>query len=154
MTKYAENTQVPVERSKAEIDKVLRKYGATAIVSGAAENRAFVQFEMSGRRVQFVLDIPSKDERRFTRDRWGSMRSQDAAQKSWDKAHRQRWRALLLVIKAKLEAVESEITVFDEEFMAHIILPDGKTVSQHMIPQIVHAYEHGSMPPLLPEYGS
>jgi len=59
-------------------------------------------------------------------------------------------RALALVIKAKLEAVESGITVFDDEFMAHIVLPDGSTVGDFMKPQIEQVYLTGQMPPLLP----
>ena len=41
---------------------------------------------------------------------------------------RQRWRALNLAIKAKLEAVESGIVTFDQEFLAHIVGPSGQTV--------------------------
>lgn len=69
---------------------------------------------------------------------------------AYEQAVRQRWRALALLIKSKLEAVESGITVFEEEFMAHVVLPDGKTVGQHLLPQIAHSYESGHMPPLLP----
>lgn len=65
-------------------------------------------------------------------------------------AERQRWRALALVIKAKLEAVEAGITEFEEEFLAHIVLPNGGTVGQFMLPQVATAYETGQMPPLLP----
>jgi hypothetical protein len=58
-----------------------------------------------------------------------------------------------LVIKAKLEAVESGIACFEEEFMAHIVLPDGRTVGEHVIPGIAQAYETGNVPALLPWHG-
>jgi hypothetical protein len=61
-----------------------------------------------------------------------------------------RWRCLALVIKAKLEAVESGITTFEDEFLAHIMMPDGQTVGQHVRPNIASAYEQRSMVPLLP----
>ncbi len=62
-----------------------------------------------------------------------------------------RWIILLaLVIKAKLEAVETGITMFDEEFLAHIVLPNGNTVGQFMLPQVESTYNSGAMPPLLP----
>ena len=57
-----------------------------------------------------------------------------------------------MVIKAKLEAVESGISIFEEEFLAHLVLPDGKTVGQFMLPQVEAAYETGKMPKLLPRY--
>lgn len=34
--------------------------------------------------------------------------------------------------------------------MAHIVMPDGKTVSEHARPMIASAYESGRMTPLLP----
>lgn len=60
--------------------------------------------------------------------------------------------ALALVIKAKLEAVESGISIFEDEFMANIVLPDGQSVSEFMRPQIALAYDKGDMPKLLPDY--
>ena len=70
--------------------------------------------------------------------------------KAYEQAVRQKWRALALVIKAKLEAVESGISVFEQEFLANIILSDGRTVSQHVLPRIAEDYESGNLPPLLP----
>jgi hypothetical protein len=34
-----------------------------------------------------------------------------------------RWRALLLMIKAKVEAVESGVVTFEDEWLAHFVLP-------------------------------
>ncbi|MBI2798928.1 MAG: hypothetical protein HYX63_01375 [Gammaproteobacteria bacterium] len=68
-------------------------------------------------------------------------------------AVRQRWRALNLVIKAKLEAVESGISVFEEEFLAHIVMPNNQRVGQWMLPQIAAAYSSGKMSPMLPVPG-
>jgi hypothetical protein len=46
------------------------------------------------------------------------------------------------MIKAKLEAVETGIATFEDEFMAHVIMPDGKRVAEHVQPWIAQAYEH------------
>jgi hypothetical protein len=46
--RYAEKTDVPAERSRAEIESLLRRYGATGFLSGWADDRAHVAFEMSG----------------------------------------------------------------------------------------------------------
>jgi hypothetical protein len=69
---------------------------------------------------------------------------------AWEQACRQRWRALALVVKAKLEAVECGISTFEEEFLAWMMLPDGSTVGDRMLPQLETAYRTGQMPPLLP----
>ncbi len=70
--------------------------------------------------------------------------------KEWEQACRQKWRALYLVIKAKLEAVESGISCFEDEFLANIVLPDGSLVGNFMRPQIEQVYSSGNMPALLP----
>lgn len=60
--------------------------------------------------------------------------------------------ALALVIKAKLEAIESDISTFDDEFLAHIVMPDGKTVGEITREKVALAYSSGTMQPLLPDY--
>ena len=54
------------------------------------------------------------------------------------------------MIKAKLEAVESGIASFEDEFLAHTLLPSGATVSEWIQPQVAEAYETGRMPRMLP----
>ena len=71
--------------------------------------------------------------------RW---RDEAGAQKAWEQACRQRWRALSLCIKAKLEACESGITTFEEEFLAQLVLPGGVTVAEKIMPSIMS----GKMP--------
>jgi hypothetical protein len=89
--------------------------------------------------------------RRFTHGR-GSWTLPAAKQRALlDQATRSAWRALLLVIKAKLEAVETGITTFEDEFLAHLVLPNGQTVGEWAIPMIAEAYENGlRLPPMLP----
>lgn len=77
----------------------------------------------------------------------------DSLEKAYEQACRQRWRALNLAVKAKLEAVSSGIASFEEEFLAHIVLPNGKTVGNLLVPQLGRAYLENKMPPLL-GYGS
>jgi len=149
VTRYAAQTEVSSSRSRDEIERTLVRYGADQFIYGWQDDAALVGFRMADRQVKFILPLPSKDEHRFTHHARG-MRTPDAAFKEWEQAVRQRWRALLLVIKAKLEAVDSGISEFEDEFMANIVLPDGKTVSAWMRPQIGEAYRLGAMPAMLP----
>lgn len=152
MTRYAKDTGVSVANSKAEIERILERYGADQFMSGWTSEKAMIGFTMEGRQVRFVLPMPDKEDNRFTHHSRGR-RTPDAALKEWEQACRQRWRALALVIKAKLEAVESGISVFEDEFLANIIMPDGRTVGDHTRPRIAHAYANpGDMQPLLPDY--
>ena len=153
MSRYAENTSVSSERSRAEIEQTVSRYGASGFMYGWDGGTAVMAFQMHGRRIRFDLSMPDRSSRDFTQTETGRERSPAQAIKAWEQACRQRWRALALVIKAKLEAVESGITEFEEEFLAHIVLPNGNTVGRWMLPQVESAYQSGDMPSLLPAPG-
>lgn len=130
---YAEKTTVPVSKSRIEIEELIRKHGAGQFVSGYSGDRVIIGFTAEGRQVRFLIRIPA-----------------GRTDKETEQLERQRWRALLLVIKAKFEAIESGVSCFDDEFLAHIVLPDGQTAGQWITPQIESAYQSGQMPELLP----
>lgn len=148
---YAADTQVPADRSRAEIERTLVRYGASAFMYGWADNRASVGFRLGVRHIRIDLPMPNPNEYRLTTH--GRRRTESAAQAECDKAVRQRWRALALVVKAKLEAIEAGISTADDEFLAHTVLPGGATVSETLQPQITAAYASGSVAPLAIEAG-
>lgn len=152
---YAEKTSVSVAISRAELEATLTRYGASAFASMIQSGKASVMFEAEGRRVLFELPLPKIEDfatvthtSEYRRD-IVKERTPGQQQKVWEQACRQRWRALNLVVKAKLEAVESGITTFEDEFLAHIVLPDGKTVGKWFKPQLEQSYAKGKMPPML-----
>lgn len=147
---FAENTSVPVERSRAEIESLLSKYGADQFMSGWDKSMAVINFRCHDRYVRFLLPLPERDEFVNPPVRTGRKRTQAQIDDNWQQEMRRRWRAMALVIKAKLEAVATGITSFEEEFLAHIVLPDGGTVGKFMMPQVETAYATGKMPGLLP----
>lgn len=149
MSRYAENTSVPTEKSRAEIERTLARYGCDAFMYGQSGGTAVVQFDAHDRRIRFNLPLPDPADAAFTQTPTGRTRSDKQARDAWEQACRQRWRALALAIKAKLEAVEAGISDFEQEFMANVVLPGGQTVGDWMAPQIARAYTTGNMPPLL-----
>lgn len=148
---YAEKTSVSVSKTKADIEDLIQKAGAGQFVSGYKENMAVIGFSLANRQIRFVLPLPDKQEQKFwfTPER-RTKRSEKQAYEAWEQACRSRWRALYLIIKAKLEAVDSGISTIEREFFYDIVLPDGKTVGEFMATQIETAYKTGEMPPLLP----
>lgn len=151
MGTYATQTAVSASKSRDEIERTLQRYGATAFAYGWAGDAAMIQFEVHGRRIRMVLPFPDKEDRAFTLTPTGRPRQAAAARDAWEQACRQAWRALVLVVKAKLEAVESGISTFDAEFLANIVLPNGSTVGEWAGPQVERAYASGLMPAMLPE---
>ncbi len=152
MAKYASQTTVSAEKSRAEIETVLRRYGASHFGFISSPEAVMIGFQAHGKRVKFELPLPDPKAKTFThttsRGGWSVARSGEAARKAHEQAVRQCWRALLLVIKAKLEAVDAEITTFEEEFLAHLVLPNGRTVAENLLPRIAEAYQSDEMPSL------
>lgn len=151
MSEYAKGTSVSADRSRTEIERTLMRFGADQFMYGWEEARAVIQFRARGKLIRFVLPLPDQDDPRFTRTpSLGKSRTHEASMKEWEKGTRQAWRALAMIVKAKLVAVEDGITEFESEFLAHIVLPDGSTVGGWILPQVEQAYETGKMPMALP----
>jgi hypothetical protein len=133
---YAAKTTVTVDRSKLEIERILKRWGADQFAYGWQQTSAMIGFRVERRNVRLVLPLPREEE-------YASVRA-------YDQAVRQRWRALNLVLKAKLEAVEIGISTIEAEFLAGLLLPDGSTMLDWAQPQIERAYTQGIMPSILP----
>ena len=105
MAQYAKHTTVPVEKSQSEIRNILLKYKAEGFACGWEGNLDCLSWTHKG--VHYIVRMPRPAQ---------------------PQAHRQRWRAMRLVIYAKLEAVECGISTVEREFMAWAMGPDGKTI--------------------------
>lgn len=152
MAKFAEGTSVSPEKSQAEIQKILKRYGASGFAFAVDDDRnaAAIAFKAHGRQVRFLLPLPGPDRREFLFTPTGQRRSTAGASTAYQQELRRVWRALVMAIKAKLEVVESGIVSFEDEFQAHLVLPNGSTVGEWLRPQIEVAYRTGGMPELLP----
>ncbi len=130
--RFAERTKVPVAHSKGEVEDLLKRYGAKSFMSGQTAAEAMIAFEAKDRRVMFRLPMP--DAKKFSGDKFAQ-------------EERRLWRALVMCIKAKLEAVESGIATFEDEFLAYVVMPDGQTVGDHIKPRIATSYRENKMIP-------
>lgn len=139
MRPYADKTEVTVEKSKVQIERLLTEFKATSVMMASNADKSMIVFAMADRHVKFVLPLPQKAE--FARHR-----NPTAA---LEQATRTRWRALYLALRAKLEMAATGITTFEDEFLAHIVMPNGETVGEITRPRIAQAYESGEVRPLL-----
>jgi len=140
---YAEKTSVAREKSQVEIRKILSKYKATGFAIGENNNKAVVMFEMKDRRIRFIFDLPIKGKWKTRNKGW------NARDKEIEQEVRRLWRCMVICIKSKLECVESGITTFEQEFLAHTVLPNGQTMSEYALPLIEKSYQEKEMQPML-----
>lgn len=125
--KYAAKTRVPVEKTRLEIERAVKRYGAKSFVSGWQGEAVRVEFLCHGRHIRMTMAEPPADQ-----------------------AKRQKWRALLLLVKAKLEAVDAKIATFEEAFLGDIVMPEtGRTVWETTREPIKLAYDGRPSPALL-----
>lgn len=158
MARFAEATDVSIERTRLELERLLAAYKARATAVFNSGEEAAVAFEMQDRRVLFRLRMPDPKSRELTHSKPAKHNpsrplSPGAARARYDQACMRKWRALLMAIKAKLVAVDEGIETFEDAFMAHVVMPDGRTVGEHVRPRIESAYKEGKMQPLLPGPG-
>lgn len=145
---YAEETKVPLGQSIAEIISMLRRAGAQRIAQYEEPERFTVTFQLGDRLVRFRVPLVTEykgpashgNGRRVDRAKWIAQRN------------RQRGRALMLVIKAKLESVESEVESFEEAFLAQVVMSDGATIYERVREPIAVEYSTGQSIPLLPDF--
>lgn len=126
--RYAAKTIVPVERTREQIERVLFHYGATSFAYGwnrtEGKEEVVITFILKSRRIQLLVPMPEGQA-----------------------AQRQRWRAALIVIKAKLEAVESGIGTLESEFLANIVMKNGQTIGAAIMGQLNEVVSSGRLLP-------
>ena len=150
MGQYASNTTVSPEKTQSDIRETLRRYGAKKFGVMEEDGKAHVMFEINNLMIQLTVELPNVND--FTKTKVGRSRKNSAANEAHVQAIRQRWRALLLAIKAKLEAIECGISTIEKEFLAFVIMPDGKSLSDHVLPKLKDMSQTGKMPRLLLSY--
>lgn len=143
---YAEGTSVPVVKSRIEIEQLLTKYGATRRVTAEEPGRAVIYFEMADRHVQFTMPL-ARLEGMPKGDKLRRPIPEDKRRQLLEQRHREQWRTLVLVLKAKFTALEGQVETFDQCFLAHIILPGGGTVGAQALPALAEAYKTGKVSP-------
>ena len=126
MTPYAAKTKVSVEQTRVDIERVLTRYGADAFGYSQDGPAVRIAFRREGRHYRIDLIMPEDPQ-----------------------GCRVRWRALLMIIKAKLEAAAAGVTSFEDEWLAQTVLPDRQTVGEWAKPQLEEAYRIGAMPKTL-----
>jgi hypothetical protein len=128
---YAATTEVPIDRSKRHIEELLMRAGAEGYhtgwqaASGDDPGWDAIEFLWKGKHIRFRLP---RQQAVVTRSRNKRL--------SPEQRDRQRWRVLFLVVKAKIEAVEAGIAVFEEEFLSFIVTASGKTIGEVLLPRL------------------
>lgn len=120
--RYAEGTTVSVDASRGEITGILAKHGVQRMGWMADVDRDELMFELGGGSYRLTMVKPTLTEiRKLYPNAYNEQAKLDA---EW----RRRWRANVLLLKAKLEFVVSGDTTLDRELLPYRVLKGGQTV--------------------------
>jgi hypothetical protein len=141
--RFAEETSVPVARSRGEIDALLRGWGATGIqwTDDFANNRVTVRFawphEGATYMARFGIKLPSRDDlaAKCTHARTGKLREAYLA-KLMEARGKREHRLLLLWLKAALNAVEAGVVEATTLFLPFLEGKTGRTVAEEAVPRL------------------
>lgn len=138
---YAAGTGVTVANSQQEIARTLTRYQIDTYSFGQSTGFAQVAFEVKGLPVRIDVPLPVRPDKQFGKN--PTTGRQIDAWKMHDQTVRERWRCLLLFIKASLESSSLGFISVEQAFMAFIVTADGDTVGDKMLPRILAAVADG-----------
>lgn len=126
--RYAENTTVPISRSRDELERTLERFGATAQMwMRDDEARAVVlAFKRNGAGYKFRIALTSPDNEQRTPT--GQLRATSTARAVADQENRRRFRSLANYVKALMDAADTGIISAEEALLPFQMLPSGETV--------------------------
>lgn len=118
--RYAQDTKLPVEKSQADLRALFKKAGADQIAMFEGSEKSSIAFALKGRMYRLTVGgfKGPQDERRLRR-------------------------LLVLLVKAKLEAVREGASTIEREFLSDTVLWGGQTVAEALTPQIEQHYRDG-----------
>lgn len=141
---YAETTTVPFEKSMAEIVGIVRRAGASQIIQAEDDGEFMIQFTLAERQIRFRLPLHTTY---YGPARSGNGRVIDG-EKVLEQRNRQRGRALLLVIKAKIESIASDIETVEQAFLANVVTVGNLTVHERIAQSLAEEYRTGLPSPM------
>jgi hypothetical protein len=125
--RYAEGTKVGVDSSRGDITGILAKHGVVRMGWTTDLAADTLVFELGGGTYRLSMVKPDLA--------W--------AKKAYPNAYdwnakiegewRRRWRANVLLLKAKLEFIESGDTTLDRELLPYRVLKGGRTVEETLL---------------------
>src|SRR5262245_41391127 len=132
--RYAEGTTVSVDSSRGQITGILTAHGVKRQAWASDEEKGdTLHFELAGYQFRFFIEKPTAQSLydQWMRDghstKWLPNDNQVAAE--W----RRRWRANVLLLKAKLEFAEGEASTVLRELLPYAVLKDGRVLEQAIL---------------------
>lgn len=154
--KYASGTTVSVDKTVAEIQRLVKAHGATRWNyqewDDTTPRAAMIRFVLGGMPLRMSVAEPERSEHETSPA--GRYRTEAQIDAAVEAEHRRCWRELFLLIKAKLVAIQSGVVTMQDEWLSYVLLETEETVGEYVGPRLVELQHRGAMellPPVIRE---
>lgn len=139
--RYAEGTKVSVESSRGEITGILTKHGIERIAQMVGPDGDQIVFEMAGNSYRLTMTKPTPESLRVRDGKLYAYPNNVDWRGKADAEWRRVWRANVLLLKAKLEFIDSGDTTIERELMPYLLVDGRRTLED--------VFSAGEMPMLV-----
>lgn len=143
MTRYAASTSVTVQKSRAQIEKLLQRWGCDGLRwtnlygAGTVTIEFTWEHEERGYLARFTIKVPNDDQLRSEACHGSTGRYlQTKFDNLTEHRGRQEHRALGLLLKAAFVAIEEGILDAETFFLPYLVGSDGRTVAEVALPRL------------------
>lgn len=154
--RYAEGTSVGIDRTISEIQKLVKAHKATSWryeeVDDVTPAYRTISFVLQGRLIRFTVEEAPLSE--FKRTPTGLLRTDASMVKVADEENRRRWRAVLLYVKASIEAMYSGVPQLRHALLPYVVMEDDESVGDKVEAQFAEQErrrEIHMLPPVIVE---
>lgn len=147
---YAQGTKVGVMQTHMQIQTMLKKAGAFDFMTFSRAGKEGLAFLRDGIAYRLVATLPETEEEA---KKWSAGGRLSGHESYVELERARRMRSLLLVVKARLTAMDDGIQTFEEAFFGDALTDNDQTVAERMVPRIKQAALSGHYPSALPMPG-
>lgn len=129
-------TKVPLAQSQESIRRLIYSHNGTGVSFMSHPPRegfeALVTLGKEPYHIRVMATCNEIDELNSV----GKRRSKDTLQNLREQEVRRVWRVLFFHLKAMFDAVDSGVIAISDVIMPYIVLPDNRTISEHVVPRL------------------
>ena len=130
-----ESTEVPVARSQEAIRKLIYAHKGTGVMLMSHPPREGFEAMLTIADLPYHIRIMATSKVR-TKDKHGWTLSESGKEKAREQEERRVWRVLYWHLKAVFEAADSGVIDIRDVIMPYVVMRDGRTLSEHVIPRM------------------
>jgi hypothetical protein len=130
-----DRTDVPLVKSQDAIRRLIYSHRGTGVmlISQPPREGFEAMVTISDQSYHIRVMATCKD---ITRDKYGVKRTGNSLSTARDQEERRVWRVLYWHLKALFEAADSGVIDIRNVIMPYVVLADGRTLSDHVVPRM------------------